>query len=85
MKLKQAGFIALSVVMPASLSAETGSGNEIGSQREVNRLERSIQTTRVRNLVIKKKNEELSARMKDLESRIAEMKKSLKQEEQREE
>jgi peptidoglycan hydrolase CwlO-like protein len=80
MKLKKAGILTLSAVMPAYLLAEADAGDESYTQHEVKRLERSIKTTRTRNLVIKRKNEELNARMKDLESRIAEMKQIIQQE-----
>jgi peptidoglycan hydrolase CwlO-like protein len=80
MKIIKSGILTLSAVIPAYLPAETSAGDRAGTQYEVKRLERSIKTTRIRNWVIKKKNEELNARMKDLESRIAEMRRSLQQE-----
>ncbi len=85
-------ILVLSTILPGYLSAESGHGQELGAEKsetatkaapshEVKRLERNIKTTKIKNWVINKRNEELNSRMKELESRIAKMKESLQQEE----
>ena len=62
------------LALPAYLLAEDKAG-------EISKLQQDIEITRTKEQVIREKNAELQAKMKDLESRIMELRQTLIQEE----
>jgi len=75
------GALCTEVVADELPSAEaTSNAPSVEEQADAQQLERDIKATRVQNHVAQDRNRELSAKMKELEARILELKKSMAQE-----